>query len=95
MKADRILIRQVAALSKLRLSEQEFGDLSANIQNILEYVQVISDFNLESTDVDSTSVAARCPFREDLLLQGLDSKQVFLNVPDSLDNLVRVPIIIE
>lgn len=94
MSLSRDEIEKVAKLSKLRLTEEEFVKFDKELNDILDYINVLNELDTENVkplvyihdDVNN--------FREDEARQSIEVSKAMLNAPVSEDNTIVVPKVI-
>ena len=85
-------VQNLAQLSNIQLSGEEAASLTADIENILTYIDMLGE--LDTTGVEPTYQLNNLKnvFREDIVDQGAITRAELLAVaPESLDNQVKVP----
>ncbi len=85
-------VQNLAQLSNIQLSGEEAASLTADIENILTYIDMLGE--LDTTGVEPTYQLNNLKnvFREDIADQGAITRAELLAVaPESLDNQVKVP----
>ncbi len=95
MKITRQEVEHVAALARLELSEQEQEKLTAQLSNILTYVEKLNE--LDTKDVAPTSHVMDITniMREDTPGESLPQDRALANAPDKAAGHYKVPKIIE
>jgi aspartyl-tRNA(Asn)/glutamyl-tRNA(Gln) amidotransferase subunit C len=95
MAISRDDVRHVALLARLNLTEAEEIELVAQLEEILEYVQVLE--KLDTTDVEPTAHvnAMATPFRDDRVTNQPQTERWMRNAPATDGRHFRVPKIIE
>lgn len=94
MSLSRDEIEKVAKLSKLRLTEDEFVKFDKELNDILDYINVLNELDTENIkplvyihdDINN--------FREDDARQSIEVSKAMLNAPVSEDNTIVVPKVI-
>lgn len=88
-------IRHVAKLARLEIAETDIASFVSQIGEILNYVDTL---NKAATD-DVTPMAHAIPltnaFREDAVRESGPLENILKNAPAAVDNMFRVPKIIE
>lgn len=85
-------VLNLAQLSNIQLSSEEAAALTADIENILTYIDMLGE--LDTTGVEPTYQVndLKNVFREDVVNQGSVTREELLAIaPESLDNQVKVP----
>ncbi|UOD35748.1 Asp-tRNA(Asn)/Glu-tRNA(Gln) amidotransferase subunit GatC [Deferribacteraceae bacterium V6Fe1] len=94
-KLSREEVLKIAKLARLRLEEEEIEGLRTDLNNILNYIDKLSE--LDTSDIEPTSHALDVVnvFREDVAKKGLSEEDVFRNAPESEFSHFKVPRVIE
>lgn len=89
------VVRHVALLSRLELSEGEAEKYAAELDTILHHVEQLKE--LDTSDVPPTSHSFKQVnvFREDELRDSLSSEAAVANAPDSEENCFKVPAVLQ
>ena len=95
MALDKAEVARIAALARIRLSEDEVAPLAAELSHILGWIEQLAE--VDTADVPPmTSVAAmRLPMREDSVTDGDRRDAVLGNAPQSAKGFFVVPKVIE
>jgi aspartyl-tRNA(Asn)/glutamyl-tRNA(Gln) amidotransferase subunit C len=95
MKITRQEVEHVATLARLELSEQEQEKLTAQLSNILTYVEKLNE--LDTKDVAPTSHVLDITnvIRDDTPDKSLPQDRALANAPDKAAGHYKVPKIIE
>lgn len=88
------IVKQVAHLARLTLSDEEVGLFTKQLNDILNYVQKLDE--LDTTDVPAMThvLELNNAFREDALQDSLPLEEALANAPDRQKNSFAVPKII-
>jgi aspartyl-tRNA(Asn)/glutamyl-tRNA(Gln) amidotransferase subunit C len=88
-------VEKVAALARLSLVDAAAGRMAAELDQILEYAETLSQ--VDTTDVEPTAhaIPLPTPLREDRALPPLDPELVIANAPESEGFAFVVPKVIE
>ncbi|MBF0538283.1 MAG: Asp-tRNA(Asn)/Glu-tRNA(Gln) amidotransferase subunit GatC [Nitrospirae bacterium] len=88
-------VEHIAALSRLRLTQEEKELFGNQLNDILLYVNQLNE--LDTTDITPTShvVPLRNIFREDTVQPSIAIDNALSNAPDKTGGFYRVPKIIE
>lgn len=84
-------IEYVGILAKLELSDEEKQQAKKDMGNMLDYIDQLGE--LDTTDVEPMShvFPAENVFREDVVTNGDESRQILQNAPEEKDNMFVVP----
>ena len=88
-------VEHVAELARLELTSAEKEQFIAQLNNILTYIEKLSE--LDTTDVEPTShvIPISNVFRDDEVRPSLDRTKVLHNAPEESHFFFKVPRIIE
>ncbi len=88
-------VRYIAALARLRFSEEEEHHMAEQMSEILAYMDKLNE--LDTTDVPPMSHVLDLynVFREDDARQRITSEEALRNAPDADSDYFRVPKVIE
>ncbi len=88
-------VRYIAALARLRFSEEEEHHLAEQMSEILDYMDKLNE--LDTTDVSPMSHVLDLynVFREDAARQRITPEEALHNAPDADSDYFRVPKVIE
>jgi aspartyl-tRNA(Asn)/glutamyl-tRNA(Gln) amidotransferase subunit C len=95
MALDKAAVAHIAALARIRLTEEELEPLAAELSQILTWVDQLAE--IDTADVPPmTSVAAmRLPMREDEVTDGGRREEILGNAPQSTRGFFAVPKVVE
>ena len=88
-------VRYIAALARLRFSEEEEHHLAEQMSEILDYMDKLNE--LDTTDVSPMSHVLDLynVFREDAARQRITPEEALRNAPDADSDYFRVPKVID
>ncbi|RMG04901.1 MAG: Asp-tRNA(Asn)/Glu-tRNA(Gln) amidotransferase subunit GatC [Nitrospirae bacterium] len=88
-------VEHIAELARLKLNETEKKAYTAELSDILSYIEKLNE--LDTTNVEPTShvIHMTNAFREDVPRPSLPVDEALSNAPDRKGNFYRVPKIIE
>jgi aspartyl-tRNA(Asn)/glutamyl-tRNA(Gln) amidotransferase subunit C len=95
MALDKAAVAHIAALARIRLTEEELEPLAAELSQILTWVEQLAE--VDTADVPPmTSVAAmRLPLREDEVTDGDRRDDILANAPQAARGFLAVPKVVE
>jgi len=85
---------KISRLARLKLSEEEIGKYTKDLERILEYVEELRDINVDNVAPMCHAFANVAPFREDEAKKTL-GRECLESSAGYEDGLIRVPKIIE
>lgn len=94
MAADRIDVRHVAKLARLALTDAEVTLYGAQLGNLLQFVDEMSELDTESVAATAQVVETRNVVREDAVRPCLTREAALAGAPQTQAGFFRVPKII-
>ena len=94
MSSEKIDVRYVAKLARLALTDDEVERFGAQLGNLLEHVNVLSELDTASVPATAQVVESRNVEREDVPGASLDRETVLSMAPSRQGAFFRVPRII-
>ncbi len=95
MKITKDEILHVANLARLELDSESIDKFSAQIANILEYVDKLKEVDTHGVPPTSHALALTNAFREDVEREHLDNELALSNAPETESGNFIVPKVIE
>jgi aspartyl-tRNA(Asn)/glutamyl-tRNA(Gln) amidotransferase subunit C len=95
MELTRGEVQRVALLAQLRLTLTEVEQLTDQLQNILQYMEKLSELDTSEIDPFTHSVDVSNTFREDIVSNTPNTDAILANAPAKAKTYFRVPKIIE
>ncbi len=96
MKIDKEIVKHVALLSRLKLSEEEISLYSRQLASIISYIGKLGE--IDTADVPPTSHALstlKNVFRKDELKPSLPVEDVLNNAPSRDGDFFKIPKVIK
>jgi len=84
-------IDHVARLARLALTPEERAAFSAQLGDILAYVESLKEVDVSQVQPTAHAFPLDNVWREDLPEPGLPVEKVLMNAPASRDNMISVP----
>lgn len=88
-------VEYVAELARLHFSEEEKEALIGDLNNVLGYIEKLSELETENVDIIVNPYYIENKFREDEVQESMPLEEVLMNAPDKLEEYVLVPKVIE
>jgi len=93
---DKKIVKHVALLSRLELSDKELETYSKQLASILSYIDKLKEVDTKDVQPTSHALASlKNVFREDLNRPSLKTDEVLKNAPSKEGDFFKVPQIIE
>ena len=91
---DAAMVRQVAKLAKLSLSEAELPTVAADLERVLALVAVLDEVDVTDVSPLLHPHGHAMPTRADVVQTGLTQKQALANAPAQEDGYFLTPRVI-
>ncbi|MDW8750444.1 Asp-tRNA(Asn)/Glu-tRNA(Gln) amidotransferase subunit GatC [Streptococcus suis] len=95
MKISEAEVRHVAKLSKLECSDQETAEFATSLSKIVDMVELLNEVDTTGVAVTTTMADRKNVLRADISQKGESREKLFKNVPESQDNFIKVPAILD
>lgn len=94
MKVSKEEILHIANLAHLNLEENEIESYILNLQDILNFADIVNSAPVEELDITIGSNEAKNVFRKDEIKVFEDNKSLLQNAPDQEQNMFKIPKVI-
>ena len=91
VKVDERLVKEIATLARLDLSQEETELFISQFKDILDYVSILDDVDTENVPPAYLSSANKTVIREDVIEESVPTKDFLANAPQSKDDYVVIP----
>ena len=91
IQVDEKLVKEIAFLARLDLSEQETEMFVSQFKDILDYVSILNEVDTENVPPAYLSSANQSVIREDVIEDSVPTKEFLSNAPQSKDDYVIIP----
>lgn len=91
VQIDEKLVREIAALARLDLTEEETAMFVNQFKDILEYVSILNEVDTESVPPAYLSSANKSVTREDEIEESVPTEEFLANAPQSKDDYILIP----
>jgi len=88
-------VKNIAKLSKLRLSEEEIEEFTGDMNQILDYVEKLDNLDTSNIEPLSHPLEGTNVFREDQLQKSIDNEAALKNAPARSGEFFNVPKVIK
>lgn len=95
MKLNREEVQSVALLAQLRLMPEELEQFTHQLQNILQYMEKLSELDTSGIEPFTHALDVSNIFREDIVTNTPNTDAILANAPAKSKTFFRVPKIIE
>ncbi len=95
MSIDRETVLKIAALSAIKVPEEDLDDLASDLGRIIEFVEQLAE--VDTDDVEPMTSVATMTLRErtDAVTDGGKRDDILMNAPESEEGFFVVPKVIE
>jgi aspartyl-tRNA(Asn)/glutamyl-tRNA(Gln) amidotransferase subunit C len=87
-------VRTIAALARLRLSDEEIERMTHELDAILEYIDTVKNLDTGTTEPMTHAVPFDCPLRQDEPKPSLSVEEALQNAPRRRGSFFEVPRIV-
>lgn len=87
-------ILHIADLADLRIKEDEVNEYAKNLQDILNFAEVIKSVNTDNIKESIGALEASNVFRKDEVIEFEDKESLLQNAPEKEDGMFKIPRVI-
>ncbi len=91
IQVDEKLVREIASLARLDLSQEETEMFVSQFKDILDYVSILNEVDTENVAPAYLSSANKSVMREDEIQDSVPTEEFLSNAPQSKDDYVVIP----
>lgn len=91
VKVDEKLVREIALLARLDLTDEETKTFIPQFQDILRYFSILNELDTENVPPAYLSSANKSVVREDEVEASVPTQEFLANAPQAKDNYVVIP----
>ena len=91
VRVDEELVKEIASLARLDLTQEEMEMFVAQFKDILEYVSILNEVDTENIPPAYLFSANKSVMREDEIQDSVPREEFLSNAPQSKDNYVVIP----
>ena len=91
VKVDEKLVKDIATLARLDLSQEEMEMFVSQFKDILDYVSILNEVDTENVPPAYLSTANKSVTREDRVEESVLTEEFLANAPQSKDEYVVIP----
>jgi aspartyl-tRNA(Asn)/glutamyl-tRNA(Gln) amidotransferase subunit C len=95
MALDKATVAHIAALARIRISEDELEPLAHELSHILDWVEQLNEVDTTGVAPMASAAAASLPMREDAVTDGGCRDAILGNAPRSAHGFFTVSKVIE
>jgi aspartyl-tRNA(Asn)/glutamyl-tRNA(Gln) amidotransferase subunit C len=91
IQVDKKLVKEIATLARLDLTDQETETFVLQFQDILKYFSILNELDTENVSPAYLSSANQSVMRKDEIEESVPTEEFLTNVPQSKNNYVVIP----
>lgn len=91
MEVSKEEILHIAELANIKLKDEEIPEYLKNLQDILNFANVVSKAPVEELDISTGTQEKYNVFRKDEVKAFDDNKALLQNAPEKEDNMFKIP----
>ena len=91
IKVDEQLVREIASLARLDLTQEETEMFVSQFKDILDYVSILNEVDTENVAPAYLASAKTMMAREDQIEESIPTDEFLANTPQSKDDYVVIP----
>jgi aspartyl-tRNA(Asn)/glutamyl-tRNA(Gln) amidotransferase subunit C len=91
LQVDEILVKEIALLARLDLSQEETEMFVSQFRDILDYVSILNEVDTENVPPAYLSSANKSVTREDRVEDSVPTNEFLANAPQTKDEYVVIP----
>jgi len=95
MSIDKDTVTGIAKLARIRLEEAQADALVGELNNILSWVEQLSELDTEGVVPMTSVVERKLPLREDKVTDGGYPEKILANAPQEAEPFFTVPKVVE
>jgi aspartyl-tRNA(Asn)/glutamyl-tRNA(Gln) amidotransferase subunit C len=95
MSVDKATVAKIAKLAHLRVPEEKLDGLAGELNNILGWIEQLSELDTDGVEPMTSVVAMSLPQRDDVKTDGGRPEDVVRNAPETVGGYFVVPKVIE
>jgi aspartyl-tRNA(Asn)/glutamyl-tRNA(Gln) amidotransferase subunit C len=95
MSVTREEVQYIAALAKLKFTDEELDNFTKQFNEILEYMETLNEIDTENVEPLSHPLEGENMLREDQVHPGSTHEEALKNAPDSDSEFFRIPKVIK
>ncbi|HHE64940.1 MAG TPA: Asp-tRNA(Asn)/Glu-tRNA(Gln) amidotransferase subunit GatC [Bacteroidetes bacterium] len=84
-------IDKITKLAQLKPNRQEKQRLLADLNRILEHLEIIDKIDMEKSEEMQHQLSEQTPFRNNIAITGSTREEILFSVPQSYNGLIAVP----
>ena len=95
MSVDQAIVRRIAQLARIAVSDEEVPHLEGELNAILSFVEELGTVDVTGVEPMTSVIPMKLPMRADVVTDGEIERLVLANAPLAEDDFFLVPKVIE
>ena len=95
MKVDDVLVRRIAHLARIKVSDDDVKHLEGELTSILGFVELLSEVDTDDVEPMTSAVDRSMLVRPDIVNDGGYAGDIVKNAPEKDDHYFMVPKVVE
>lgn len=95
MPDNQIALKRIAELARLDLSEEELATFESQLTPILKHIDTLAALDVDSVEPTAHPTPVYDVLRPDVARPGMPTESVLQNAPESAQNQIRVPKVVD
>ena len=95
MALDKATVAHIATLARIRLSDAELKPLTAELSNILTWVEQLNEVDTVGVAPMASTASVSLPMRDDVVIDGGCREGILGNAPRAARGFFTVPKVVE
>ena len=95
MSVDDKIVRHIASLARIALTEEQVAPMAKELSDILSWVEQLKEIDVEGVPPMTSVVEQRLRMRDDVVTEGHQADALMKNAPQAEDHLFVVPKVVE
>lgn len=91
IQVDEKLVKEIAALARLDLSQEEAEMFVSQFKDILDYVSILNEVDTEFVPPAYLSTANQSVTREDRIEESVPTEEFLANAPEAKNDYIVIP----
>jgi aspartyl-tRNA(Asn)/glutamyl-tRNA(Gln) amidotransferase subunit C len=95
MSVDTAIVRRVARLARIKVTDDEAERMTNELNSILGFVEQLDEVDVAGVEPMTSVVSVKMRRRQDVVTDGEDAVAITANAPVSEDHFFMVPKVVE
>lgn len=93
VQVDQKLVKEIASLARLDLTDEETEMFVSQFKDILDYVSILNEVDADAENIPPAYLSSenKSVMREDEIEESVPTKEFLANAPQSKDDYVVIP----